>query len=155
MNIEIEHKFLVRNDGWRTQAGPGRFYRQGYLAMSADSGIRVSVDAGQASLCIKKAQSVLRRLEFEYPIPKADAEVLLDAFCDGARLEKTRYRVPHAGHIWEIDEFAGANSGLVVAEIELQHEGETFQRPAWIGEEISADTRFLAMNLARKPYPVW
>lgn len=155
MGVEIEYKFLVRDDGWRDDAGPGSHYRQGYLAVSADSGIRVNLVGERAWLTIKKAQTVHRRLEFEYPVPLADAETMYLALCAGARIEKRRYRVPYAGHVWEVDEFDGDNAGLVVAEIELQDEREHFQRPPWVGADVSADVRYYATHLARTPWSTW
>lgn len=155
MAVEIEYKYLVSGDGWQADADEGIFFRQGYLASTADSGIRISIADDRAWLAVKKARTPVRRLEFEYPIPRADAEDMLNQLCPQGRLEKTRYRIPYAGHTWEVDVFGGANSGLVVAEIELDDENETFQRPDWLGEDISADSRFLAMNLARTPFSSW
>lgn len=155
MAVEIEHKFLVNGDSWKNDADAGTFYRQGYLASTADSGIRVSIDGEHASLTIKKAQSARRRLEFEYAIPKSDAEEMLTLLCAQNQLEKTRYRIPFAGHVWEVDVFSGLNSGLVVAEVELEREDELFELPAWVGEDVSEDERFYAMNLARTPFTTW
>ena len=155
MGLEIERKFLVGNDSWRNQADAGVFYSQGYLASDEHSGIRVSLAPDKAWLTIKKATTPVRRLEFEYDIPVADARELLEQMCHDAKIEKTRYHVRHAAHIWEVDVFAGNNAGLVVAEIELDNEQESFERPPWLGEEVSNDPRYYAMNLAKRPWSTW
>ncbi|HHH44962.1 MAG TPA: CYTH domain-containing protein [Gammaproteobacteria bacterium] len=155
MAIEIERTFLLRDDSWRAQAGAGTPYRQGYLCSDPRQCVRVRVTGDRAWLSIKKATSAVRRLEYEYPIPLADAAELLDEICADQRIDKIRYHVNHAGHRWEIDVFEGANAGLVVAEIELDDEQETFARPAWLGEEVSDDPRYYNMNLARTPYTQW
>jgi len=155
MAIEIERKFLVSDDSWRQQADDGVLYRQGYLAGDAHSCVRVRLAAGQAWLAVKQAVSPIRRLEYEYPIPAQDACELLDGIAARHSIAKTRYRVEHAGHVWELDVYDGANAGLVIAEIELQDEAETFARPAWLGDEVSDDPRYYDMNLATSPYPHW
>jgi len=160
MSIEIERKFLLANDGWRTQADNGVVMRQGYLnSVSFDnkqkSSVRVRIAGDQANLNIKGATLGITRQEYEYPIPLADAHELLDTLADGPLIEKTRYHVQHGTHTWEIDVFAGDNQGLVVAEIELASEDEVFARPAWLGEEVSADTRYYNVCLVRHPYKDW
>ncbi|HED18807.1 MAG TPA: CYTH domain-containing protein [Gammaproteobacteria bacterium] len=155
MAIEIERKFLLRDDSWREQADAGVVYRQGYLASDPLSSVRVRLAGDRAWLNIKKATSALRRLEYEYPIPVDDAAEMLQELCAGGRIDKTRYHVTHAGHLWEVDVFAGANAGLVVAEIELDDEQEVFETPDWLGEEVSHDSRYYNMNLAKKPYTQW
>ena len=155
MAIEIERKFLLRDDSWREQAEAGVFYSQGYLASGPLSSVRVRLAGDKAWLNIKKATSTIRRLEYEYPIPAADAAELLDEFCADSRIDKTRYHVSHAGHLWEVDVFEGENAGLVVAEIELNDEQESFATPFWLGEEVSHDPRYYNMNLAKTPYTKW
>lgn len=155
MAIEIERKFLLQNDNWREQGGQGIPYRQGYLAGGKFSSVRARIEGDQANLNIKSGNLTIRRTEYEYPIPLKDAQEILDNLCPGGVIEKTRYRVPHAGHIWEIDVFAGNNQGLVVAEIELQHEDEDFERPDWLGEEVSDDPRYYNVNLIASPYKDW
>ena len=150
--VEIERKFLVSGDAWRN--GSGVLYRQGYLNRDKARTVRVRI-AGDAAFLTIKGQSVgASRAEFEYPIPVADAQALL-ALCDGPLIEKTRYLVPHAGHQWEVDEFAGDNAGLVVAELELVSEDEAFESPAWLGEEVTHDARYFNSNLATQPYASW
>lgn len=155
MGIEIEHKFLVQNDSWRIHAGAGVLYRQGYIASDTTGMVRVSLADDKSWLTIKRAQSPIRRLEYEYPLPRKDAEEMLREACLAGRIQKQRYLLPHAGHVWEIDVFEADNAGLVVAEIELSEEGEAFERPDWLGDEISTDARYYAMNLARQPYKTW
>ncbi|GMQ83764.1 MAG: CYTH domain-containing protein [Gammaproteobacteria bacterium] len=155
MAIEIERKFLLRDDSWREQADAGVFYRQGYLAGDLLSSVRVRLAGDKAWLNIKEATSTIRRLEYEYPIPAEDAAELLQELCADNRIDKTRYHVHHAGHLWEVDVFEGANAGLVVAEIELNDEQEVFETPPWLGEEVSHDPRYYNMNLAKTPYTQW
>ena len=155
MGIEIERKFLVRNDNWRRQADSGVFYSQGYLGSDPKSSIRVRIAGPRAWLNIKSATSPIRRLEYEYEIPVQDAMELLHGLCSESPIEKTRYRVTHQGHVWEIDVFDGENAGLIVAEIELHDEAEAFARPDWLGEEVSDDPRYYNMNLAKVPFSKW
>jgi len=160
MAREIERKFLLREDSWRRGAGPGVALRQGYLNdVTADSGSRASVRvrvAGERGwLNIKSVTLDIERLEFEYEIPVEDARQLLDALCGGRVVDKTRFRVRHAAHVWEIDVFHGLNEGLVVAELELGARDEPYERPPWLGEEISGDARYYNVSLARNPFCVW
>lgn len=160
MAIEIERKFLVLNDSWRAAADAGTRLRQGYLsrvtgADAVRSSVRVRTDGQLAYLNIKSATLGIRRQEYEYPVPLADAEAMLADLCVGAVVEKTRYHVTVGAHVWEIDVFAGDNAGLVVAEIELGDEAETFQRADWLGEEVSADPRYYNVCLADRPYRSW
>ena len=160
MAIEIERKFLVLTDGWRAAADAGTPYRQGYLSRvtgtdAVRSSVRVRSDGARAYLNIKSATLGIRRQEYEYAIPLADAEAMLAELCVGAVVEKTRYHVSVGAHVWEIDVFAGANAGLIVAEIELDHEDEAFERPDWLGAEVSADPRYYTVCLAERPYSRW
>jgi len=152
MGIEIERKFLVVGDAWR--AAPALAYAQGYLNRDPQRTVRVRVVRQQAWLTIKGANSGAVRAEFEYPIPLSDAEQLL-ALCDGPLVRKLRRKVEHAGHTWEIDEFQGDNAGLVVAEIELPAEDAAFERPDWLGAEVTHDPRYFNSNLASAPYRTW
>jgi adenylate cyclase len=155
MAIEIERKFLVRDDSWRARADAGAFFSQGYLSSDPKRCIRVRIAADRAWLNIKSAVSGVRRLEYDYEIPVADAREMLHSACADPPVEKTRYHVPHGQHVWEVDVFEGANAGLVVAEIELADEQEPFARPAWLGEEVSNDPRYYNMNLSRLPFSRW
>jgi adenylate cyclase len=154
MAHEIERKFLVRSDAWRP-AGTAQRYRQGYLRTAGPATVRVRVAGEHGYLTIKGPTVGATRSEFEYSIPLADAEALLDTLCDRPQIEKLRWRVPAGAHTWEIDEFLGENAGLVVAEIELAAEDDPFERPAWLGAEVTADPRYRNSELARRPYRTW
>lgn len=153
MGSEIERKFLVRGSGWKREA-IGQPYRQGYLSTDPLRTVRVRIVGEQAYLTIKGQGEGLVRPEFEYPIPLNDALQLL-GMCLWPLIEKTRYRVEHGTHLWEIDEFAGENSGLVVAEVELQSPDEAIAFPEWVGEEVTGDPRYLNANLGKKPFSRW
>lgn len=154
MPREIERKFLLKNDQWRSMLQASRAIRQGYLCGNDRSSVRVRVDGDRANLNVKSATLGIERLEFEYSIPVEQAEVMLSELA-GQVIAKTRHEVWHQGHLWEIDEFAGENSGLIVAEVELGGSDETFERPDWLGDEISDDPRYYNTELARHPYSRW
>jgi len=154
MGIEIERKFLVAGDGWRSQVSAQTRFSQGYLSRDPARTVRVRVAGEQAFLTIKGATQGATRAEFEYAVPLADAQALL-AMCDGPVVEKIRHLCPHEGMTWEVDEFLGANAGLVVAEIELVSEEQPFARPAWLGEEVTGDGRYVNANLAVRPFASW
>jgi len=155
MGIEIERKFLVVGDGWRDQVEDEIRLVQGYLTEDARTTVRVRIRGETAYLTIKGATQGISRLEFEYPIPVADAETLLRELAVSPLIEKIRYRVRHGGHLWELDVFAGANAGLVLAELELETVDEVFARPDWLGAEVSDDPRYFNVNLAQWPYSDW
>jgi adenylate cyclase len=151
---EIERKFLVRPGAW-TPLGAGTPFRQGYLSSSKERVVRVRVAGDAGTLTIKGPPSGLTRSEFEYAIPVEDAAALLDALCERPLIEKRRHVERHGGKDWEIDVFLGENEGLVVAELELGSEDEPFERPAWLGEEVSADPRYANASLVARPYRNW
>ena len=153
MGIEIERKFLLRDASWRAAADAGTRYVQGYLGGDRCS-VRVRREGDVARLNIKSIALGTTRQEFEYEIPVADAEALLASFCE-LRVEKIRFLVDFGGKRWEIDEFLGDNAGLVVAEVELECEDESFERPAWLGEEVTDDPRYYNVNLVQHPYSKW
>jgi adenylate cyclase len=153
MGIEIERKFLVTGDGWRTGAS-GVPMRQGYLALGPPASVRVRIEGERALLNIKESTLGLRRDEFEYEIPVADAEELL-FHCGGSVIEKQRFNVQHGGRDWEVDVFGGPNAGLVVAEVELDDENERVDLPPWVGEEVSRDPRYRNTYLSAHPYRTW
>lgn len=155
MAIEIERKFLVAGDGWRHGADAGTVIRQGYLAASPTVAVRVRTCGEHAFLTVKGGGDPRARSEFEYAIPPADAHAMLDGLCRPPLIDKTRYRVPFAGHTWEIDVFAGDNAGLVLAEVELAAADEAVALPPWVGAEVTDDPRYLNANLARHPYGTW
>jgi len=153
MAVEIERKFLVRGDAWRPSQ-TGKAIRQGYLCLDPGRCVRVRVSADQAFLTVKGACEGMRRLEFEYPIPGEDARQLL-ALCEGGVIEKTRYKIDYGGRIWDVDEFHGLNSGLVLAEIELESEDAAVKLPPWVGEEVTGDRHYFNLYLARHPFSRW
>lgn len=155
MATEIERKFLLKDDSWRVLADAGTHYRQGYFAQPGKASIRVRLAGDMAYLNIKSAELGVRRSEYEYAIPVTDAMEMLDKLCEKPLIEKVRYLVKHAGHLWEIDVFEGDNEGLVVAEIELSDEDEAFEKPAWLGDEVSEDPRYYNVCLVRQPYKDW
>ena len=155
MGIEIERKFLPRSDGWRKEADTGTRYKQGYLIGAQQASVRIRIEGEQAYLNIKSMTLDIQRLEFEYPVPMADANVMLMQLCSKPLIEKTRYKVRHGRRVWEVDVFEGANEGLIVAEIELAAVNETFDLPNWIGEEVSHDPRYYNVNLVQHPYSSW
>ncbi len=154
MGTEIERKFLVTGDEWRTMAS-GVWYYQGYLCLKKKGTVRVRIAGDQAFLTIKGKSSGISRMEYEYPIPLADARVMLTQLCGQPIIEKKRYKIIYQGFIWEVDEFFGDNAGLLVAEIELEAEEQVFVKPAWIGEEVSFDNRYGNASLVRNPYSAW
>lgn len=154
MSIEIERKFLVRDERWKA-LGQGVLLRQGYLSSDPDRIVRVRIEGGAAMLTIKGRTVGATRAEWEYPIPMEDAHAFLDSLCEKPLIEKRRHRIPCAGMVWEVDEFLGENAGLVVAEIELESEHQEFSRPEWIGEEVTQDPRYFNANLLRHPYTKW
>jgi len=129
--------------------------RQGYLTSDARCSVRVRVADDQGFLNIKSGTLGIQRSEYEYPIPLAEAEEILDTLCEKPLLEKTRHYLRFDGRLWEIDEFAGANAGLIVAEVELDDPDQPFARPDWVGEEVSHDLRYYNSQLARHPYTTW
>ena len=153
MNIEIERKFLLLNNLWKSEA-VGVHYKQAYLNEKGDNTIRVRIEGNQAKLTIKSKATNISRMEFEYDIPMEDAEKLF-LIAKTPAVEKYRYKIEYAGNIWEVDEFLGDNEGLVIAEIELESENQTFQKPSWIRMEVSGDKRYTNANLARNPYKNW
>ncbi|NOX27403.1 MAG: CYTH domain-containing protein, partial [Gammaproteobacteria bacterium] len=142
MAQEIERKFLVKSDDWRKDADDGLAMVQGYLQSGEKNSIRVRLAGERAWLNIKSATLGISRSEYEYTIPLEDAKEMLANLCDQSIISKTRYHVNVAQHIWEVDVFDGDNEGLIVAEIELSAEDETFEIAEWAGDEVSLDTRY-------------
>ncbi len=154
MGTEIERKFLVRDESWRRGAA-GTRYRQGYLCNSEGVTVRVRTAGELGFLTIKGPSDGAARAEYEYEIPARDAEELLDTLCERPLIEKLRYRVAHAGLVWEIDEFLGENQGLIVAELELERADQPFALPPWAGEEVTGDPRYFNASLVRCPFTSW
>ena len=153
MGVEIERKFVPGGDGWRALGQP-LLLRQGYLSSDPARVVRVRVEGDQAFMTIKGRSVGATRGEWEYPIPLADANELL-ALCAQPLVEKYRRRIAFGGHVWEVDEFIGANQGLVIAEIELDSEDQHFDKPDWIGAEVTGDARYYNSNLVRHPFSTW
>ena len=159
MGIEIERKFLVVGDAWRTQVSHAQRMVHGYLVDAAQlrdarSSVRVRIAGDAAWLNIKSAQHGIARQEYEYAIPRADAERMLNDLCVG-NVEKTRHYVPHEGALFEIDEFHGDNAGLLVAELELEAQDQPFPRPPWLGRDVSAAPRYYNIQLLHHPFARW
>lgn len=155
MAIEIERKFLLRDDSWQDFADDGISIRQGYLAGSEKSSIRVRIAGDKANINIKSATLDITRQEYEYSIPVVEANEMLDTLCEGPLIEKIRYHVHHDRHCWEIDVFSGDNQGLIVAEVELGSVDEKFESPDWLGEEVSDDARYYNVCLVKHPFKYW
>lgn len=161
MAMEIERKFLLAHDGWRSAVERTQVMAQGYLNdLAAVAGgtqkasVRVRIEGHAAFLNIKSAHAGRQRQEFDYPVPVDDARQLLE-LCVGGRVGKQRHYVRHGGHLWEIDEFEGDNAGLVVAEIELDAVDAQFPRPDWLGAEVTDLPRYYNLALAAHPYAAW
>ncbi len=154
MGVEIERKFLLAGDGWRALGQPV-LLRQGYLSSDPARVVRVRIEGDQAYLTIKGKSVGATRGEWEYPIPLAEANELLEGLCQQPIIEKYRRRIDFAGNTWEVDEFLGANAGLVVAEIELDSEHQQFDKPDWIGADVTDDPRYFNSALVRHPYSAW
>jgi adenylate cyclase len=155
MGVEIERKFLLRHNGWEPLVTARTSIRQAYLTRDKKASVRVRIrDARTATLTIKSSATELRRLELEYPLPLADAEALMQ-LREGALIEKVRHVVPWGDLTWEIDVFAGDNSGLVLAEIELKDADQQFELPDWIGTEVTGQTAYYNSALVQRPFCGW
>lgn len=154
MGVEIERKFLLDGDAWRSLGEPV-LLRQGYLSSNPDRVVRVRTEGGKGSMTIKGRSTGATRGEWEYEIPLADANELLDRLCEQPIIEKYRRRIDFAGNTWEVDEFLGENQGLRFAEIELSSEDQQFDKPEWIGAEVTADRRYYNSSLIRLPFSKW
>lgn len=155
MGIEIERKFLVQNTEWRASHPTGIRMRQGYLSVDPARTVRVRQIADQGFVTIKGPSVGAARAEFEYTIPGADASAMLDALALRPIIEKVRYLVKYHENTWEVDVFEGDNAGLVVAELELDHEAQAFARPPWLGREVTDDRRYSNSSLVQHPYNTW
>ncbi len=154
MGKEIERKFLLTSDAWRALA-KGTIYRQGYLSSVKEWTVRIRTVGDKAFLTIKGIMVGATRAEYEYPIPFDECNAMLDTLAEKPIIEKTRYKVPIGALTWEIDEFSGDNKGLIVAEVELTSEEQKFDKPAWVGDEVSGDPRYFNSNLIKHPFNRW
>lgn len=155
MARETERKFLLADESWRAAVNHSVPMCQGYLATTETVSIRIRQEGDEAFLNLKSATLGISRDEFEFPLPVTGALEVLARFCAGHCIQKTRHYVSLGQHVWEIDEFSGANAGLVVAEIELGAEDETFERPVWLGREVSLEKRYYNVCLVDHPYADW
>lgn len=153
MAVEIERKFLVRNTDFLNRL-TGTEFKQGYLNREGAT-VRVRTAGELAFLTIKGKTEGISRMEFEYTIPKSDAETMLATLCELPPIEKTRYLINHADKCWEVDVFHGANQGLIVAEVELDNESDALTLPDWVGQEVSHEARYFNSQLASHPFCQW
>ena len=154
MGMEIERKYLMASDDWRGRAD-GVDYRQGYLSTVKERTVRVRTIADRGFLTVKGISTGASRREYEYEIPAREAHEMLDELCERPLIEKRRFEIPHAGLIWEIDEFSGDNAGLIIAEVELEREDQLIDVPSWIGEEVTGDPRYFNSSLVANPFSTW
>ena len=155
MAIEIERKFLLKNEQWRELVFKSIHYQQGYLNSDANSSVRIRTSDDTAKLNIKSATIGSQRAEYEYTIPMDDAQELLATLCHQPLVEKVRHLVKIESHIWEIDEFSGDNAGLIVAEIELSRVDENFIKPDWLGKDVTEELRYYNNQLCKHPFKKW
>jgi len=152
--MEIERKFLVKDDSWRSSA-IGKTYLQGYLNTNKERTVRVRTIDNKGYLTIKGIAKGPARVEYEYEIPVDEALTMLDGLCEKPLIEKSRYKIEYQGLVWEVDEFHGENQGLIIAELELDFEDQKFAKPEWIGAEVTGDSKYFNSNLIHHPYSQW
>ncbi len=156
MSIEIERKYLIKNNEWRKHIKEDQHITQGYIkSVDATVRIRCYKDDKTAEITVKGKRNGISRLEFEYPIPYADAKEMQKKLCQKRLVEKTRHLIEYHGMLWELDEFHGDNEGLFVAEIELTDEHQNFDLPSWVGKDVSFQTKYRNSRLCVKPYKDW
>ena len=155
MAIEIERKFLVRDDSWRQDSQRSARIEQGYFCRTPLMRARIRIFGDKGYITLKSEPGTLRRYEFEYEIPKSEAIEIITRFSIEPIIAKTRHEVPYEGAVWHVDVFEGANTGLVVAEVELEHEAQKIVMPPWAGEEVTGDRRYGNSHLARYPFVMW
>ena len=158
MAVEIERKFLLKNDQWRALVSRKMAISQGYLTEfdeNSKSSVRIRLQDNKANINVKSATLGISRSEYEYEVPVDEAREMLDTLCVRPVIDKTRYIVELDGLVWEIDEFYGENEGLLVAEVELDSAAQAIELPNWIGEEVSEDSRYYNVSLLRHPFSMW
>lgn len=154
MGTEIERKFLVADTPWRDTAPATRLW-QGYLSTTPERTVRIRIQGDEAMITVKGKTHGATRAEFEYSIPVGDAAAMLRGLCEQPTIEKTRYKVEHAGYTWDVDVFDGVNAGLMLAEVELTSEDEDVPLPPWVGEEVTEDPAYYNSNLIASPFTTW
>ncbi|MDB5063207.1 MAG: adenylate cyclase [Mucilaginibacter sp.] len=155
MGIEIEKKFLIDHEKWQQVIKPpGKVYKQGYLLSDEKRTVRVRVADDVAYITLKGSTTGISRSEFEYTIPVNEGKEILKDMATSF-IEKTRYNINHAGNVWEVDVFEGDNQGLIIAEIELKHENQEFEKPEWVKNEVSDDRRYTNAYLSVNPFKNW
>jgi adenylate cyclase len=154
MGIEIERKFLLTNNKWEKDA-EGIYYCQGYIPTINNTTVRVRIAGDIGFITVKSSIVGFTRKEFEYEIPLEDAKSMLHLLCSKPLIEKKRYKIPYKNKIWEVDVFERENKGLIFAEIELQSETESFEKPEWIGKEVTGDMKYCNSNLVKYPFSQW
>ena len=152
--MEIERKFLLKDDSWRLSA-VGKKYHQGYLSSNKERTVRIRTIDNRGYLTIKGIAKGAVRVEYEYEIPATEARAMLDDLCEKPLIEKIRYKIKHHGLVWEVDEFYGENQGLIMAEVELDFKDQKFEKPEWIGAEVTGDSKYFNSNLIHHPYSQW
>ena len=153
-NRETERKFLVTSNEWKRNS-KGVLYRQGYLSTEPGRTVRTRLEGNRGTLTIKGQKERGSGDEYEYDIPGTDAAYIIDNLCLKPVIEKIRYKVNFKGNTWEIDEFLEENKGLIIAEIELESPLQEFEKPAWVGNDVTEDQRYKNSNLVRKPFTTW
>jgi len=154
MAKEIERKFLIKDETWR-EGAKGTHYKQGYLSTVKERTVRVRTIDDAGFMTVKGISVGATRVEYEYEIPATDANEMLDDLCERPIIEKNRYKIAFGGLTWEVDEFFGDNDGLIVAEVELTSEDQAFEKPSWIGDEVTGEARYYNSNLIAKPFKTW
>ena len=152
--MEIERKFLLKDDSWRLSA-VGKKYHQGYLSSNKERTVRIRTIDDRGYLTIKGIAKGAVRVEYEYEIPAAEAQAMLEDLCEKPLIEKIRYKIKHHGLVWEVDEFYGENQGLIMAEVELDFKDQKFEKPEWVGAEVTGDSKYFNSNLIHHPYSQW
>ncbi|MDG1038218.1 MAG: CYTH domain-containing protein [Polaribacter sp.] len=156
MSVEIERKFLVKNNDFKNESYSEKYIKQGYLNSDKNRTVRIRITNEKGFMTIKGISSATgtTRFEWEKEITKEEAEDLL-LLCEPSIIEKTRYLVKVGHHIFEVDEFYGDNEGLVIAEVELNSENETFTKPIWIDEEVTGDIKYYNSSISKTPFKDW
>ncbi|MTE27054.1 CYTH domain-containing protein [Winogradskyella ouciana] len=156
MAVEIERKFLVTSDGFKKEASTSYSIQQGFLNSHKERTVRVRLkeDKGYLTIKGKSSNDGLSRFEWEKEITRVEAENLLE-LCEESIIDKKRYEVKYGSHTFEVDEFYGNNDGLIIAEVELQSKNETFERPNWLGKEVTGDIKYYNSQLSKQPFKNW